>query len=122
MLTGVEVIDLILHLRILTEGAEAMSESLGHIEHEKIVLTQLKSLPLPTGGRVAAQVDHHIPHTAPRHPHQFGLREGGALKMESAHDAADGGTGVVILHEGGGEPRIMEFFLGIAFHEESTLI
>ena len=75
-----------------------MTKTRRHPELPVVLLRQLHTNPLAKRGGGLAQINRHIKHGTPHHPHQFALGLLNLVMQASQH--ALGRPGMVVLHKG----------------------
>ena len=116
---GVEIVALILEHCRLRQHREAVGEAAWHEKLSAVILRQLHGHVASVGRWACPEVDRHVEHRAPDAAHELGLREGGTLEMEPAHDSARGAA-LVVLHEVDLCDLLVELALGVALEEVAT--
>src|SRR6185312_4093033 len=84
------------------------------------LVVELMALPLPVGGRVAAQIHGYVPDPAPQAPDELRL-SGDGLKVEPAKNVARG-PGVVVLNEVDADAELAPGIVPKGLHQESAVV
>ena len=112
----VELIALVLEDGCLAQHGETMCEALRDEELPMVVFREFDGDVLPVGGRPFAYIDGYVEDGSPDTAHEFALRVGRALEVQSAHDAVLRHA-FVVLHKLDGAYFLLELPLREGFEE-----
>ena len=115
----VEVIALVGKERVVFEYDEPVREAARDVELTSVLGGKDFRDILAVGRRALPDVDRHVPDRAVDHVHQLRLRTRRRLPVESAHHALRGER-LVVLHEVGGNSRLLVALGVIGFAEPSA--
>lgn len=120
-LGGIIVVAFVLEHRFFGENGKAVRKTAGDKELEMVVFTQFHGNVLPKGGTALANVYGYIEDATAGATHEFTLRVGHSLIVQTAHHTARGAR-FVVLHKINGTYEAVELLLRKGFKEIAAVV
>ena len=120
-LGSIIVVAFVLEHRFFGEDGKTMRKTAGDEELEMVVFAQFHGDVLPKGGTALTNVYGNIEDATAGAAHEFALRVGHALIVQTAHHTACG-TRFVVLHKINGTHEAVELLLGKGFKEIAAVV
>ena len=120
-LGGIIVVAFVLEHRFLGENGKAVRKTAGDKELEMVVLTEFHGNVLTKGGTALTNVYGNIEDATAGAAHEFTLRVGHSLIVQTAHHTARGAR-LVVLHKINGTHEAVELLLRKGFKEIAAVV
>ena len=118
---GIIVVAFVLKHRFFGENGKTVRKTAGDEELEMIVFAQFHGNVLPKGGTALTNVYGNIEDATAGAAHEFALRVGHSLIVQTAHHTARGAR-FVVLHKINGTHEAVELLLGKGFKEIAAIV